>query len=427
MRDPIPGAGLPLVQRITDTREFLGGWRSFFETRRERYRSNVFRTAVVFPAISILDVRGFDVLLDATKVRKRFGFGPAIPRRDLLAGVVPTVFRNDAPHDARKAFLLEWMALRGPELHRALDGAIDRGIARWAGLPTPFDWGAEADRLLAEFLFDWLLGTRPELEDVRTWFEAGFSPVPWDVPIPPAPRPAREARDRLLATIRGAPAFPEAAALGRSRGGMDDREVAAQFLFMLVANAWGGLQGAWRSLLAELSLHPEVAEAIAADPAGGMARGAVLETLRLRGPVPFAYGEARKDLRIESSSGSFPVRRGEMLMGVFWLAARDPDFFPDPERFDPTRPLDSDLARGLLWSNGTGDTPALPDNKVCAGKDIVPAVLERCVRRIVPAWQWTLASPPRWSDTDLPLGNRPVDPLLVTHFAPRGPRAPRSA
>jgi len=424
VRDPIPGGGLPILQRFTDTGEFLKGWRAFFESRRERYRSNVFRTSVVFPAISILDVRGFDVLLDATKVRKRFGFGPAIPRRDLLSGVVPTVFHNDAAHDVRKAFVLEWMGMRGPELHRALDRALEEAMGRWATAGKPFDWGADADRLLADFLFDWLLGARPELSDVRTWFDAGFSPIPWDVPLPSAPRPARKARDRLLATIRGAPGLPEAAALGRTRAGMEEPEVAAQLLFMLVANAWGGLQGAWRSLMAELSIHPEVADAIAGDPGGGMARGAVLETLRLRGPVPFAYGEARDDLRIESSSGSFPVRKGEMLMGVFWLAARDPDFFPDPERFDPSRTADPRFLRALLWSNGTGETPTRTDNKVCAGRDIVPSVLERCVQRIVPAWQWTLGSTPRWSDTDLPLGNRPVEPLIVTDFSPRSRTAP---
>jgi cytochrome P450 len=422
-----------LQARVSETRAFLRGWRRYFEERRATYGSGVFRTCIVGPAVSILDVAGFEVLFDTARVRKCYGFGPAIPRRDLVGRITPTVFANGSAHEAQKRVLLSLIEGAAPRLEPTLGGLADDAFDRWASLPKPLDWGREMDGLLITCLFEWLLGARPDLDDVRAWGDAILSPVPLDVPpvFAAAPRPARAARDRLLAVVRGAPAFAGAARLAREQAGWTEDESAKQLLFMLAFNAWGGLHGALPSLVAELTLNDGVRRAIrqearAASPASapGMAalarmpilRGAVAETLRLHGPVPFAYGQAITDLVVQSHTGSYRVRAGEMLQGVFWMAGLDPRVFPDPERFDPARHADPAARRAVLWANGPADVPTAPGNKVCAGQDVVVQILAFLAARLVAGWDWSLSDTPRWSQARVILANRPETPMTLTSF-----------
>lgn len=428
----VPGARPKLVATVSDTRAFMKGWRRFFEERRDRHGSEVFWSYIAIPAVTILDVPGLRVLFDTKLVRKGYGFGPAIPRRDLVGTEVPTVFENGAPHDTRKDFLLTLIHRASGRLEPSLATAADRYLERWAREPAPFDWGDSADSLLAEVLFDWLLGARPDPRDVRTWVDNLLSPLPWDVPLPAAPAPAREARDRLLAAIREAPGFDDAAELARERAGLTKDQTASQLLFMLCGNAWGGLQGAWRSLMAEIGARPELLEGLhrearLASPGRppGLAdlarmpilRGAVLETLRLHGPVPFAYGTALTDLVIPSRAGTYRVRKGTTIQGVFWMAARDGHAFTKPDQFEATRYIrDPAAVASVLWANGPGDGLPRRDDKMCAGKDVVPLILELFAARLLWSWRFTLTGPPRWSDERIVLANRPINPLMVHSF-----------
>lgn len=426
-----PGNRAPIVGRITDTRDFLRGWRAFFESRRSTLGSTVFRTFIAWPAITLIDVEGFQILFDEKAVRKRYGFGPAIPRHDLVGGIVPTVFQNDAEHDRQKRFLLGMIHEAMPRFEAALLDATDAALSRWDTAALPFDWGEEGDLLLTSFLFGWLLGADPDPRDVRRWIDHVLSPLPWDLPLPKASPEARAARDRLLEAIRRAPRFSSLAARAREEAGWTEEESARQLLFLLCLNAWGGLHGAWRSLLAEVTTTPGLCERLqeevrAAVPSGrpGLSalprmpilRGCILETLRLHGPVPFAYGEARTDLVVRSGTGAYRVRRGEILQGSFWMAGRDAGPFPDPDRFDPDRYDDPLALRSVLWANGPGDLSPTPTNKVCAGKDVVGPILALFTARLVQQRRWTLSVSPKWSDREMLVGNRPIDPLIVTSF-----------
>lgn len=62
-------------------------------------------------------------------------------------------------------------------------------------------------------------------------------------------------------------------------------------------------------------------------------RQVVDETLRLAGPVAM---NARTAVADDTLQG-FEVKAGDIVMPFFWAAHRHPDFWPDPERFDPDR------------------------------------------------------------------------------------------
>jgi cytochrome P450 len=62
-------------------------------------------------------------------------------------------------------------------------------------------------------------------------------------------------------------------------------------------------------------------------------RNVVNESMRLYPPADFLGREALEDCDI----GGIPVRRGTNLFMSQWVMHRDPRYFPDPLKFDPTR------------------------------------------------------------------------------------------
>ncbi|MFS8067105.1 MAG: hypothetical protein ACMG6S_12100, partial [Byssovorax sp.] len=249
----VPGShGFPLIGFVSELLEFKRGWRAYYASRQKKHQSTVFRSEVGIKAVTVTDLRGLEVLFDTEQVSKSYGFGPAIPKHDLVGHIVPTVFTNGAEHEDQKRFVLELLRRALPSLITTFTAITTSHIERWATAETPFDWGASGDALFSDFLFTWLLGTRPDPADVALFIAEILSPLPFETTPPSMPR-LRRGRDRLLAVIQGAPRFAEAAELGRSLAGLDEQTTAKQLLFYLCFNAWAGLHGAFRSLLAELT------------------------------------------------------------------------------------------------------------------------------------------------------------------------------
>ncbi|RBY92991.1 cytochrome P450 [Blastococcus sp. TF02A-30] len=81
-----------------------------------------------------------------------------------------------------------------------------------------------------------------------------------------------------------------------------------------------------------LDAHRDQWEALAADPAGW--DGAVEEVLRFDSPVQLTGRTARADVELAGRR----VRAGNRVTLLLGAANRDPEVFPDPGRFDVTRP-----------------------------------------------------------------------------------------
>ena len=89
------------------------------------------------------------------------------------------------------------------------------------------------------------------------------------------------------------------------------------------------------SLLRRIALYPDERRALQNDPA--LVVPAIAETLRFE---PAVHGVGRMAL-IDDQFSDIDIRKGERLIGLIGSANRDEDHFPDADRFDVERFVDS--------------------------------------------------------------------------------------
>jgi cytochrome P450 len=128
------------------------------------------------------------------------------------------------------------------------------------------------------------------------------------------------------------------------------------------------------STLHLLGRHAEVQEQVAAaaardagDAANDLVRAAVEEAMRLH-PPSYALG---RRTATEAELGGHPVPAGTLVLVVPWATHRDPRFWPDPERFDPTR-----FVGGQRWPT-FAYVPFGGGKRICIGRHL--ATLESTV------------------------------------------------
>jgi cytochrome P450 len=142
--------------------------------------------------------------------------------------------------------------------------------------------------------------------------------------------------------------------------GMTDEQVRDEALTLITAGhetTANGLNWTWY----QLALHPEVEERFHAeidDALDGAPRGAddaarlpyteavLLESMRL---YPPAWGIERRAVQDQAIGGHLVPAGAAVLMPTF-VMNRDPQFFPDPLRFDPERFLPEGAAGRPDWA-----------------------------------------------------------------------------
>jgi cytochrome P450 len=112
---------------------------------------------------------------------------------------------------------------------------------------------------------------------------------------------------------------------------LSEREVRDQVLIFLLAGH-ETTAGALTFTLYLLGRHPEIQDRVAA---GGdeLARAAVMEGMRL---YPPAYSTERM-AGVDTEIMGYPIPAGTLIFGSPWVTHRHPDFWPEPDRFDPGR------------------------------------------------------------------------------------------
>ncbi|KAL2633311.1 hypothetical protein R1flu_004790 [Riccia fluitans] len=434
----IPGSyGLPLIGAIRDKLDFY--WfeqvPKFYESRRDKYQSTVFRTNVapgppgVFNnprVVMLLDQKSYPVLFDVTKVEKKDVFtGTYVPSTSFTGGyrVLPYLDPSEEMHFKLKLFCFD---ILGRCLHRffpEFHDAISDCFSDWEGTLAN-DGRVDFTKALSTATFKFnvkaFIGRdpfEPGLNSIgprgpgmtKTWILAQIAPIsvvpksmlPSKLLIPlvelvlhtfPIPfafvRGEYEKLIRFFRTYGG-----ELLDVAQTQHGIGRDEAAHNLLFITLFNSWGGIDIFLPRMLKRLgALSPEAQLEIAADvrrvrkAIGGinlkaldemeLVKSLVYESLRIDPPIPYQYAHAKRDLIVESHESSFLVKKGEMLAGYMPLACKDPLVFSEPNKFLPKRFMGDgkQLLRYVLWSNGPETQETTLRNKQCAGKHIVPLI-----------------------------------------------------
>jgi pimeloyl-[acyl-carrier protein] synthase len=135
--------------------------------------------------------------------------------------------------------------------------------------------------------------------------------------------------------------------------------------------------------------NPDQLEALRSDPS--LVRRAVEEMLRYESPVQITCRTALEDVEVAGQ----PVRKGEMVTLSLGAANRDPERFPDPDRFDVARHPNPHLGFGVGIHH-------------CLGASLARVEAQVAIRTLVARYgRWTLKTEsPEWLPTLLIRGLR---------------------
>ncbi|GLZ06631.1 cytochrome P450 [Actinomadura sp. NBRC 104412] len=236
----------------------------------------------------------------------------------------------------------EWerRAAEGPvALQKDLSELSLRMICEYA-LGSGLESAGDAGRVVSAF------------EDVLTAYLAQqYTPGADDDPAASSLAYLRSCVDRVLAAHRGrgggnaerSDLIGALAASGESPARIRDTVL----MTMLAAHHTTGVAISWTLYL--LARHPKVARRVAdevdrvlgdrAAPAYADLKelayldAALRETMRLYPPGPYGAREATEDLRL----GDYTVPAGTVIFYPFWAVHMNPEYWPDPEVFDPDR------------------------------------------------------------------------------------------
>jgi cytochrome P450 len=125
-----------------------------------------------------------------------------------------------------------------------------------------------------------------------------------------------------------------------AHGGLTQDELVANINILLSTGHETTTHLIGNGLLALLQ-HPEQLELLRAHPE--LMDASIEEMMRFDNPVQITYRAARADVEI----GGRTIREGQLVNSIIASGNRDPERFPDPDRFDITRSPGRNLSFGL--------------------------------------------------------------------------------
>ena len=442
-RQKVPGSyGLPVLGGLRDLIAFAvrPGWKGFFEGRRQKHNSTVYKVNLFQPTVVVQDWKGFEPFhaWDG-RLKKDFGFGWAVPPLPLTGGDVPSVFLANPEHENYKSLYMAILKKQAATLQTTFEDTFGQFAIKWESAKQ-FKWAEELERLAASFVYDWYFGERPDIDKLRYVYNNIFLHVPlWLRKLVPwsAYNRSRPISRELKAFVLKSRKFAEFESMAKEHGLSNKDALANQLLFLTGMNNFLGLQGMSKALIGELSRNPGMADKLRqeiqdaeADAGNTLDLAGIAslnemdrflkEVMRLHPPVFFIYGRARDEFLLDSGDGPFVIEKDTHMMAVIPVAQRDPQIFRDPEAFDPERFQNEKLDTYLIWPHGEHNASVDPAAHVCPGKDVAMLYGKMLCYQLVRNYSWQLASPPEWDERKFSLNvASPKGDMAVQRFAGR--------
>ncbi|KAI4295584.1 hypothetical protein L6164_035615 [Bauhinia variegata] len=422
----IPGdCGLPFLGAIIDRHNYFyhQGRDKFFSAKIQKHQSTVFRTNMPpGPFISsnprvvaLLDALSFPILFDTSKVEKRDILdGTFMPSTAFTGGYRVCAYLDPSEHKHAliKRFFLNLLASQHHKfipLFRNCLSELFAELENYTSDKAKADFNTASDAMSLNFVFLLLCDKYPQDTKMGSnghklfdkWLVLQLAPIA----TLGLPKIFNCLEDVLIRTLKW-PAWivksdyeklydsfwASAGALldEAERFGLKRDEACHNLIFMVGFNAYGGMKNQFPALmkwvgLAGEGLHKQLAYEIrtVVKTEGGVTFGAldkmtltksvVYEVLRIEPVVPYQYAKAKEDLVIHSHDAAFEIKKGEIIFGYQPFATKDPLVFENPNEFVGHRFVreGEKLLKYVLWANGPETEEPTPDNKQCAGRNLV--------------------------------------------------------
>ncbi|KAJ9152902.1 hypothetical protein P3X46_026410 [Hevea brasiliensis] len=424
---PIPGSyGHPFFGAIKDRLDYFynQGRDEFFATRVQKYHSTIIKTNMPpgpFIAqnprvIALLDAVSFPVLFDSSKVEKRNVFvGTFFPSVSFTGGYRVCAFLDpsEPSHTSLKTFFLSILASKHNTfipLFRTCLSQLFTDIEDKISSQKKAFFNSLSDATSFSFLFRLFCEKDPSSTKIGSkgptmidkWIALQLAPLATLNP----PSFLKYLDDLLLHTFpfpfflvksdykklyeafyeHSAPILDKAESFGIKRG-----EACHNLVFLACFNSYAGMKTFFPTLIkwvaqAGENLHTQLAHEIrtVVNQEGGvtfqaldkmtLTKSVVYESLRIEPPVPFQYGEAKKDMVVHSHDASYQIKKGEMIFGYQPFATNDPKVFDHPREFVGHRFVGEEgekLLKYVYWSNDRETKDPTVKDKQCPGKDLV--------------------------------------------------------
>lgn len=422
----IPGDyGLPFIGPLKDRLSYFygeGGELKYLTTRMEKYQSTVFRCNMPpgpFMArnprvVCLLDAVSFQTLFDTSKVEKKDVLdGTYMPSTSFTGGYRACAYLDPSEpnHAILKGFYLSLLSKKHnnfiPLFRHAMSGLLSGLEDELSANGTSY-FNDLSDIMSFEFVFRLLCDKSP-LEtsigpdgpkSVDSWLFGQLAPLMTlglkfvpnlleDLVLHTFPIPFFLVKSNYNKIYD---AFYESAGLildEAEKLGIKRDEACHNLVFLAGFNAYGGLKNVFPALIKWVGaggedLHRRLAAEIrAAVKEKGVTMSAlnempvtksvVYEVLRMEPSVPYQYGKAKHDFKIDNHENSFLIKKGEMFFGYQPIATKDPRIFDNPDVFVADRFVGEGekLLDYVYWSNGRETDEPTAENKQCPGKDLV--------------------------------------------------------
>lgn len=348
--------------------------------------------------------------------------GRLFRRADFLFGDGLVLNDGESWHRQRRTMQPGFHADRMRAAVPAIEEVIARRAEQWRGLQRDgevVEMESEMTTLTLDLMATAMLGTRLSADELRELGDAfgvvlnhlGLRFATFTLPertrIPGEARARRALTtlDRIVDRIVAGRSEPHddvlELLLAATREGRMSRRMLRDEIITLL---FGGFEATAHTLAwtwFELDRHPEVADRVRADSDGTFTRWVIDEVLRLYPP----FWEILRASHQEDRFGEHVLPAGASVLLVPWVTHRRPDFWSDPERFDPDR-----------WRDGPPQHrhayyPFAAGQRMCIGRPLARLELELAVRRLSQEFRPRLA-------TDRPVQVRAQSTVRSRHGIP---------
>ncbi|HRI60678.1 MAG TPA: cytochrome P450 [Saprospiraceae bacterium] len=425
--DAIPGSyGFPFIGPLLHAREWKSDHLGFYRNQIGRYGSTVFKTSFIKKAIAVTDKTGIENALDLENTHRITGFNGVDPHPEVLRHS-PVVFIGDNDRAERvRQFIIAYTESRKAFFFPVLEETIRRHISEWEHLGE-FSLTEKLSLMMLDFYVRWLLDYAPDLHEVDH-IRRNIVQVRFRTGMSPKDKVVKQYFETVIQAYQSSKAFARVQEDARLQLGYDGDHWAREIAWMTLFNASNGAYFSLLSCIAEVLSDPEIVTAIRTRFPEGTSNYAVLqdpllqallnESLRLHTPVPRIYASAKRDFILTSKSGSYPVKKGEVLQCVLAMAHRAEDLFPEPDRFNYKRFLDDggETMKKLVWAGQSAYRDVKePNQRTCLGKDYGAGAALLALKELVTQYNIVLKEAPRFGK-EYTLGGAPANDLYVTQF-----------